>query len=88
MYAAAYETFDAWEIGERDGWVCHICDGAIDSALAYPDPASKSIDHIVPLVKGGEHTRANVAITHLVCNIKKKDRVSFEGVTSPSAVAS
>lgn len=32
-------------------------------------------------------TRANVAIAHLLCNIKKKDRVSFEEVTYPSAAA-
>lgn len=88
MYAVAYETFDAWEIAERDGWVCHICSLPVDRALGYPDPGSKSIDHVLPLIKGGSHTRANVAISHLLCNIKKKDRVSFEGVTSPSAVAS
>lgn len=87
MYAVAYETFDAWEIAERDGWTCHLCADPIDRVLAYPDPASKSIDHVLPLSKGGGHTRANVAIAHLLCNIKKKDRVSFEEVTYPSAAA-
>lgn len=89
MYAVAYETFDAWEIADRDGWRCHLCGGQVDRALAYPDPASKSVDHVIPLSKGGSHTRANVAITHLICNTRKKDRMSasFKEVTSPSAVA-
>lgn len=75
MYCAPYERFDAWEIGDRDGWICHLCSGDIDRSLSHPDPMSKSIDHVVPLAKGGSHIRGNVAITHLVCNIKKKDRL-------------
>ena len=75
MYCAPYERFDAWEIGDRDGWICNLCNRSIDRSRAHPDPMSKSIDHVVPLAKGGSHVRDNVAITHLVCNIKKKDRL-------------
>lgn len=34
-------------------------------------PLSASIDHIVPIAKGGSHTRENVQIAHLFCNIEK-----------------
>lgn len=89
MYAVAYESFDAWEIAERDGWACSICDEAIDRTAAYPDPLSKSLDHVIPLSKGGSHTRQNAAVAHLLCNTRKRDKIIVpEGVTSPSAVAS
>ncbi len=87
MRAVAYETFDAWEIGERDGWACAICSEPVDPGLAYPDRLSKSIDHIIPLSKGGSHTRENVAITHLTCNVRKRDRLADSGGDEPLALA-
>lgn len=55
---------------QQDG-ICPLCDEAIDAALAHPNPQSKSIDHIVPLSKGGSHSQSNVQWTHLVCNLRK-----------------
>ncbi|QOV99523.1 HNH endonuclease [Rhodococcus pyridinivorans] len=65
------DRFDPIEIFERDGWVCSLCSTAIDQGLSYPHPMSASIDHIVPVAEGGEHSRANVAAAHLVCNMRK-----------------
>lgn len=73
--AATTETFSVAEIFERDSWTCHICKTAIDSTLRFPDPGSASLDHVVPLIKGGAHSRSNCAASHLFCNISKKDRV-------------
>lgn len=67
----AYEEFTRRDIGDRDGWVCGICDNEIDPALVFPDWWSQSLDHVVPLVHGGEHTRANCRIAHLICNIRR-----------------
>lgn len=67
----AWEDFTRAEIGERDGWVCGICTVAVDPSLSYPDQLSQSTDHIVPLSLGGEHTRANVRITHWICNVRR-----------------
>lgn len=61
------------EVFERDGWVCGICAEFVDSALAWPNPGSASLDHIVPLAKGGSHTYGNVQCAHLRCNIVKND---------------
>lgn len=72
---ALVEAFTRKEIFDRDGWMCHICSTAIDPAVAYPHPLSASLDHVIPLVRGGEHSRANVAAAHLTCNASKKDRV-------------
>jgi 5-methylcytosine-specific restriction endonuclease McrA len=72
---ATIERFSVTEIFERDGWLCHLCREPIDPALPYPAPMSASLDHVVPLAKGGEHSRANVAASHLICNMRKKDRM-------------
>lgn len=70
-YGVAYESFDKREIFERDGWICGICDDPVDRAMEYPDPMSVSLDHIIPLSKGGSHTPENVQCAHLDCNLRK-----------------
>ena len=62
-------------VGDRDGWACGICRCDVDSSLAWPDPKSPSLDHIVPLSRGGRHTYSNVRITHLTCNVKRGARI-------------
>ena len=71
---ATVESFRSEEIYERDGWVCQLCDGRVDRSLAWPEPMSASLDHIVPLSKGGAHSRANVQCSHLDCNVRKGAR--------------
>ena len=66
----AVEKFLVSEIYERDGWVCQLCKKEVNKNLTYPNPLSKSLDHIIPLSKGGEHSRKNVHLAHLVCNLK------------------
>lgn len=61
-------------IGDRDRWKCGACGKKVNRNIAYPDPRSPSMDHVIPLSKGGEHTPENVRITHLECNLAKGDR--------------
>lgn len=65
------ESFLPQEIFNRDGWVCGICAGAVEEGLAWPHPKSPSLDHVVPLSRGGHHTRDNVQLAHLSCNVRK-----------------
>lgn len=58
-------------IFERDGWLCGICGRKINKRLKYPDPHSPSIDHIIPLSKGGNDSPINVQVAHLRCNMGK-----------------
>lgn len=74
-FAVVVEKFTSLEIYERDGWICQICGVSVDPALKSPDGASASLDHIVPLAKGGAHTRANTQLAHLTCNVRKSDRI-------------
>lgn len=65
------EMFSPTEIFDRDSWRCGICGGRIAHRRAYPDPLSVSLDHVVPLARGGTHTRANTQAAHLRCNLRK-----------------
>ena len=61
-------------IAERDKWRCGICGGRVAKALRHPDPMAPSVDHIVPLAAGGAPgDPANLQLTHLVCNLRKRD---------------
>ena len=78
LAGAVQETYRREDIFERDAWMCGICGRAIDPQLRFPDQWSSSIDHIVPVSRGGNDTRANVQAAHLKCNISKQDRVGFK----------
>jgi endogenous inhibitor of DNA gyrase (YacG/DUF329 family) len=58
-------------IVERDGWLCGICGQPIDRIRT--DQQGPSIDHIVPLAKGGEHRLSNCQLAHRICNSYKRD---------------
>jgi hypothetical protein len=75
MHAAGQvESFTTAEIGDRDGWLCGICQDIarpVDPDPDAPRALSPSIDHIVPVSAGGRHARSNVRITHLWCNVER-----------------
>lgn len=52
---------------EMYGMSCHVC----GEELAHPI----QLDHLIPVNKGGEHTYANVRLTHARCNRWKWDKV-------------
>ena len=74
---------------ERDDGRCHICGGQCDWSAReirsdcivalneYP-----SIDHVVPLAKGGAHSWENVALAHRICNSLKGDHNPAGGLLS------
>jgi 5-methylcytosine-specific restriction endonuclease McrA len=68
---AVVEKFTNGEIFDRDGWRCGICGKRINRKLVYPHPLSVSLDHVIPLSLGDEHSRANVRAAHLTCNVQR-----------------
>ncbi len=53
---------------ERDQGICGICRLECSRNEA-------SVDHIIPLSKGGTHTWDNIQLAHMLCNIKKGNRI-------------
>jgi len=76
MNAVPHEDFDRVEIFERDAWICQICSTPVDRERPWRKPNSPSLDHIVPIARGGEHTRANAQTACLRCNMRKGARVT------------
>lgn len=58
----------------RYNWTCQLCGQPVPRGISAPDPLSPSIDHIIPLSKGGTHTVENVQLAHYRCNTKKGNR--------------
>lgn len=73
-YDSEAERIDRELIGERDGWICGICNEPVDPLLNWPESNSQSLDHVIPLSKGGLHRTTNVRISHLGCNVKRGNR--------------
>lgn len=66
------------DIYTRDKGLCGLCGERVDLEHVYPHPMSASIDHILPLSKGGTHEPRNVQLTHLRCNVEKGVRAVGE----------
>lgn len=74
IYARS-EEINHLEVFEAHNWVCCICNEKIDRRLRLPNLMAVTLEHIVPLCKGGTHTRDNVAPAHAKCNFQKADRL-------------
>lgn len=68
---AVIEVFTATEIFERDGWRCHICRRPVRRSVDPNHDRAPTLDHLIPLARGGEHSRRNVATAHRICNSRK-----------------
>ena len=65
----------AWveRLGERDGWTCHLCQSPVDPRLYWPTPLAGSVDHKIPVSRGGNDAEDNLALAHLTCNTARKN---------------
>lgn len=60
-----------WWKGRLAKGVCHYCGGT------FP-PEELSMDHIVPIIRGGKSSRGNVAPACKECNNRKKHMLPME----------
>ena len=59
--------------------VCAICGQPVDFKLSFPDPMSATVDHIIPIAKGGHPSDiSNLQLAHFTCNRAKSDRLTPE----------
>lgn len=60
-----------WWKRKRSAGICHYCTNK------FP-PDQLTMDHVVPLVRGGRSTKGNVVPACKDCNTKKKNQLAFE----------
>lgn len=54
--------------------ICGICGKPVDKSLRYPHPMSPTVDHVIPVVKGGHPSDMdNLQLAHWCCNRQKSD---------------
>jgi 5-methylcytosine-specific restriction endonuclease McrA len=63
------------KVFEADGYRCHICNKMTLKTAVFPHPKAPTIDHLIPLSKGGTHEPINCRTAHFMCNSIKSDRL-------------
>lgn len=73
----AYEAARKKILATQD--VCGICGKPVDKTLKSPHPMSPTIDHIIPIDKGGHPSDlSNLQLAHRCCNREKSNKLVKE----------
>ena len=57
--------------------ICGICGRPVNKRLKFPHPLSPTIDHIIPVAKGGDPADiGNLQLAHWTCNRQKSDKLA------------
>ena len=57
--------------------ICGICGNPVDKTLKWPHPLCPTVDHIIPIIKGGHPTDLhNLQLAHWCCNRQKSDKLA------------
>lgn len=66
--------------------ICGICGKPVDKTLRYPNPMAASVDHIIPISRGGHPSDIdNLQLAHWTCNRQKSDRLMRSGSGTAAA---
>lgn len=76
--AAIGNRFTLGDVIRRSGLSCHICHGDVDLSLSGMDPNGPTIDHLIPIARGGPNFLTNTAVAHRICNMKRSTGGAWE----------
>ncbi|HEY2386715.1 MAG TPA: HNH endonuclease [Candidatus Binatia bacterium] len=65
-----------WWKRKRASGVCHHCG-------AHFPPSALTMDHLVPIIRGGQSTKGNVVPSCKACNTARKHSLPFEIAEEP-----
>lgn len=72
LYGVDYEPIEPEAIFDRDGWTCQLCRSKVRPwTPGTIDLLAATIDHIVPMARGGGHLESNVQCACWSCNVRK-----------------
>lgn len=77
LYGVAYEHVSRVGVFRRDGWKCQLCGRSVirrskrNKRTRRLHPRTASLDHIVPMRRGGPHVESNCQCACLRCNVRK-----------------
>ena len=76
------EEWTTTDILERDGWECQVPDCCCPDGRAI-DPSAEyrwrgTVDHVIPLSRGGDDVPANLRAAHQTCNSAKRAWLDHE----------
>ena len=80
-FGVAYTPIKRLDVYRRDGWRCQLCGKMckrrwiVSRVSGVPHPRCPTIDHIVPMSRGGGHVMHNVQLSCWQCNIRKGSRL-------------
>lgn len=75
LRGAYIARFSHRSIFERDGYICKICGQPTERSRRVPHPQAPTLDHIIPLSRGGEHSPANTQCACFICNSVKSNKM-------------
>lgn len=69
------EPGQRWRIYARDNYTCRLCGVKIERKATPTSGLDFTIDHIIPLARGGAHSPDNWQTAHRICNSHKRDLI-------------
>lgn len=72
------ETVDRLAVFDAHDWICHLCNFPINPDLRMPHEFAATLDHVVPISRGGQHVWTNLRPAHSICNQNKSDALIEE----------
>lgn len=72
--AAGELVMTVQSLAERDGIKCNICTKPVNMSKSGRDPLGPTIDHLLPVSKGGSNDSFNLALAHRRCNSSRGNR--------------
>lgn len=74
--AQEYESIDVISVFEKHKWVCQQCRCKTPKTnISKTLPDAPTLDHIIPVSKGGGHLYSNVQLLCRACNTSKGNRI-------------
>lgn len=74
MKQAFVEPVNPRIVYARSDYKCHLCGEPLRMDLTAPEWLAPTVDHVIPLAKGGKHSYSNTKAAHFICNARKGDR--------------